>query len=96
MIGVLILREDSRCGIQRGCWRWECELYSLFCHLLNGILEMIRFSVPFTPPTKRYYSLEDVVKKLPNYEYQLYFANPESTKEIEAKVRRTARLRLTG
>jgi hypothetical protein len=48
--------------------------------------QMIRFSVPFTPPTKRYNSLEDVVKKLPNFEYQLYFANPESTKEIEAKV----------
>ena len=54
---------------------------------------MIRLSVRFTPPTKRYYSLEDVVKKVPNYEYQLYFANPESTKEIEAKVCRTARLR---
>jgi hypothetical protein len=54
---------------------------------------MIRLSHPFTPPTKRYYSLEDVVKKLPNYDYQLYLANPESTKVIEAKVRRTARLR---
>jgi len=93
MIGVLILREDSRCGIQRGCWRWGCELYLLFCHILKGILEMIRLSVPFTPPTKKYYSLEDVVKKVPNYEYQLYFANPESTKEIEAKVRGTTCLR---
>lgn len=94
MTGVLILREDSRCGTQRGCWRWGCELCLIFCHLLNGILEMIRLSVPFTPPTVRYHSPEDVVKKIPNYEYQLYFANPESTKEIEAKVRGTARLRL--
>jgi hypothetical protein len=29
------------------------------------------------------------VRKVPNYAYQLYFANPESTKEIEANVRRT-------
>jgi hypothetical protein len=31
-------------------------------------------------------SLEDIVGKIPNYGYQLYFANPESTKEIEANV----------
>jgi hypothetical protein len=31
-------------------------------------------------------SLEDIVKMIPNYAYQLYFANPESTKEIEANV----------
>jgi hypothetical protein len=29
------------------------------------------------------------VRKVPNYAYQLYFANPESTKEIEANVRGT-------
>jgi soluble epoxide hydrolase / lipid-phosphate phosphatase len=45
-----------------------------------------RFSVPFSPPTKQYIPLEDVVKKVPNYAYQLYFADPESTQEIEANV----------
>jgi len=56
------------------------------------LLALGMLSVPFTPPTKRYYSLEDVVKKLPNFEYQLYFANPESTKEIEAKLEQFLRL----
>jgi len=56
------------------------------------VLALGMLSVPFTPPTKQYYSLEDVVKKIPNYEYQLYFANPESTKEIEAKLERFLRL----
>lgn len=37
----------------------------------------------------RYNSLEDIVKKVPNYAYQLYFARPESTKEIEENVRKT-------
>lgn len=52
---------------------------------------MIRLSVPFLPPTKQYRSLQDIVKKTPNYAYQLYFANPELTKEIESNVRRIAR-----
>jgi len=50
--------------------------------------KVIRFSVPFTPPVKDYRSLEDVVKKAPNYAYQLYFANPESTNEVNANVRK--------
>ena len=46
-----------------------------------------RFSVPYHPPLRQYIPLEGVVKRVPNYAYQLYFANPESTKEIEANVR---------
>jgi pimeloyl-ACP methyl ester carboxylesterase len=64
----------------------------LFYHslsvLLNVIFIMIRLSVPFTPPTKEYLSLQDLVKKVPNLAYQLYFANPKLTEEIEANVRR--------
>jgi len=55
----------------------------------DRLLALGLLSVPFTPPTKRYNSLEDAVRKVPNYAYQLYFANPESTKEIEVNVRRT-------
>ena len=62
---------------------------SLFLSIELHSIPKIRFSAPFTPPTKRYNSLEDVVKKVPNYAYQLYFARSESTKEIEANVRRT-------
>ncbi|KAH9988416.1 Alpha/Beta hydrolase protein [Russula vinacea] len=56
------------------------------------LLALALFSAPFTPPTKRYNSLEDVVKKVPNYAYQLYFAHFESTKEIEANLERFLRL----
>jgi soluble epoxide hydrolase / lipid-phosphate phosphatase len=43
--------------------------------------------VAFYPPRKEYVPLEGVIKMIPKYAYQLYFANPESTKEIEANVR---------
>ena len=87
MIGALILREGLRCGTQIGCWHWGCE-YLLSVYRLT-IPTIRRLSAPFSPPNKQYNSLEDVVSKVPNYAYQLYFANPESTKEIEANVRRT-------
>jgi len=40
-------------------------------------------SVPFTPPSPIYIPLEEVAKRQSNYAYQLYFASPESTIEIE-------------
>ncbi|KAI0287628.1 epoxide hydrolase [Russula brevipes] len=57
----------------------------------DRILALGLLSVPFSPPGKQYHSLEDVVKKIPNYAYWLYFANPESTKEIEANLDRFLR-----
>jgi hypothetical protein len=87
MIGVLISQEGSRCGTPIGCWHWGCE--SILSVYRLTISRILRLSTPFSPPTKRYNSLEDVVRKVPNYAYQLYFANPESTKEIGANVWRT-------
>ncbi|KAH9967037.1 Alpha/Beta hydrolase protein [Lactifluus volemus] len=58
----------------------------------DRLLALGLFSVPFTSPSERYMSLEDIVKMIPNYAYQLYFANPESTKEIEANLERFLRL----
>jgi hypothetical protein len=87
MIGALISREGSRCGTPTGCWHWGCE--SILPVYRFTISRIIRLSIPFSPPTKRYNSLEDVVRRVPNYAYQLYFANPESTKEIGANVWKT-------
>lgn len=45
-------------------------------------------SVPYYPPATTYMSLEDIATKVfVNYGYQLYFADPSSTKEIEDNVR---------
>ena len=45
-----------------------------------------RLSAPYVPPVTTYISLDNVIKKHPHYGYQLYFANEESTKEIEHNV----------
>ncbi|KAI0252063.1 alpha/beta-hydrolase [Lactifluus subvellereus] len=58
----------------------------------DRLLALGLFSIPFSAPTKQYIPLEDIVKKVPNYAYQLYFADPESTKEIEANLERFLRL----
>lgn len=51
-----------------------------------------RLSVPYVPPALQYLSLEDVVKRVPNFGYQLYFASDEATREIEGALPRFMRL----
>ncbi|KAI0258109.1 alpha/beta-hydrolase [Gloeopeniophorella convolvens] len=58
----------------------------------DRLLALALLSVPFAPPTKKYIPLENVVKKVPNYSYQLYFASEEATKEIEVNFERFMRL----
>ena len=43
-------------------------------------------SIPFTPPSRQYIPLEDVVKLAPNLGYQLFFAHQNSTTVIEENV----------
>ena len=43
-------------------------------------------SVSFFPPSPEYVPLEEIVKKLPDFAYQLFFADPASTKKIEDNV----------
>ena len=40
----------------------------------------------YTPPLPVYLPLEKIVEMSPNYEYQAYFASPESTREIADNV----------
>ncbi|KAI9457004.1 Alpha/Beta hydrolase protein [Lactarius psammicola] len=54
----------------------------------DRLLALGLFSIPYVPPIKVYIPLESIVERVPNYAYQLYFANPESTKEIEANLER--------
>ena len=44
-------------------------------------------SVPYIPPSPLYIPVEELVKRMPNLGYQVYFASEESTPEIEARVR---------
>ena len=47
-------------------------------------------SVPFIPPPKEYMPLEEMVKRFPNWGYQLYFKEKSTNAEIEDKVRQLA------
>ena len=49
-------------------------------------MDLLRLSVPFTAPTPKYMSLEDVVRHYEDFSYQLYLSNDESTAEIESNV----------
>ncbi|KLO19926.1 alpha/beta-hydrolase [Schizopora paradoxa] len=57
---------------------WRFALY-----FPERVLALAIMSVPFYPPAANYASLEDITKVIVNYGYQLYFADPASTKEIE-------------
>ncbi|KAJ3520811.1 hypothetical protein NMY22_g12581 [Coprinellus aureogranulatus] len=50
----------------------------------NRLLALVMISVPYTPPSKDYISLPEVVKRAPNYGYQLYINDPRSSEEIDA------------
>ncbi|OBZ70334.1 Bifunctional epoxide hydrolase 2 [Grifola frondosa] len=52
----------------------------------NRLLALVILAVPFMPPSGEYVPLEGIVKKVPNYGYQLYLADPRSTTEIEANL----------
>jgi len=52
----------------------------------NRVRALVTMSIPFTPPRKEYISLEEIARRQPRFNYQLYFNDPSSTKEIEAKL----------
>lgn len=55
--------------------------------MLAQTLIACRLAVPFFSPRDTYISLEKIVEHVPNYGYQLYFADKISNKEIANNVR---------
>jgi len=45
-----------------------------------------RISVPYTPPSPVYISIEEVAKIAPNLQYQVYFNSEAAITDIEANV----------
>ncbi|KAF8655339.1 hypothetical protein AX16_003112 [Volvariella volvacea WC 439] len=52
------------------------------------LLALVMMSVPYTPPSKEYASIEEVARKAPNLGYQVFFNNSKSTSLIEANLRK--------
>lgn len=46
-----------------------------------------RLSVPYTPPSPTYIPVDSMAKIVKDLAYQVYFADPQSTDEIENNVR---------
>ncbi|KAI9068461.1 alpha/beta-hydrolase [Trametes sanguinea] len=66
---------------------WGCFMVSRFAlwHP-NRLLSLIMMSVPFVPPSKTYASLEQMVEKVPNWGYHLFFNDKRSSAEIESRL----------
>jgi len=54
----------------------------------DRVLALVMMSVPYTPPSREFIPLEEVVKRAPNLAYQLYLASPKSTLEILAYLKK--------
>ena len=48
----------------------------------------VSLAIPYFPPAQTFITLEDSVKKVPEYAYQLYLADEASAKEVENNVSR--------
>lgn len=57
-----------------------------FFQIVLKTYQSFRFSIPYTPPSPVFISLEDIVKRLPNLSYQLYFASDNANLEVLAHV----------
>lgn len=58
----------------------------MICIDIHFFFVNLRLSIPFVPRRAEYVSLEQIVKRYPDYGYQLYFSDPKTTKEIEDHV----------
>lgn len=47
---------------------------------------LLSVSIPYVPPAPVYISMEDMAQRIPDLGYQVYFADTQSTREIEGKV----------
>ncbi|KAG0037305.1 hypothetical protein BGZ82_002776 [Podila clonocystis] len=53
-------------------------------HYPSRVHGIISVCTPYTPPLKEYVPLEETVKKMPEFEYQLALADPNSTPYFES------------
>ncbi|CEL61692.1 Bifunctional epoxide hydrolase 2 OS=Rattus norvegicus GN=Ephx2 PE=1 SV=1 [Rhizoctonia solani AG-1 IB] len=52
----------------------------------NLVKGAANFSVPFSPPSPQYIPMEKYIEMLPNFQYQAFFASPESADIIDANI----------
>ncbi|KAI0650493.1 alpha/beta-hydrolase [Trametes meyenii] len=72
---------------------WGCFIASRFAlwHP-DRLLSLVLLSIPFIPPAKVYTPLEKLVERVPNWGYQLFFADKGSNAVIESHISKFFRL----
>ncbi|KAG0370976.1 Alpha/Beta hydrolase protein [Gamsiella multidivaricata] len=63
-----------------GATVWRFGLY--YPNRVHGIISIC---TPYNPPATRYRSLEEIVKLVPEFEYQLEFADPATAAKLDRK-----------
>ncbi|CAE6395102.1 unnamed protein product [Rhizoctonia solani] len=79
---IIVIAHDWGAGIANRLLQFKPEL----------VKAAVNFCVPFAPPTSQYIPMEKYIELLPNFQYQAFFASPESTAIIDANVDRFMRL----
>lgn len=62
----------------------------------DRLLALVMLSVAYTPPSEVYLPLTEVVKRAPNFGYQLYFADERSSEETTAHIEKFIGLVFNG
>ncbi|KAK0190606.1 Alpha/Beta hydrolase protein [Armillaria mellea] len=50
----------------------------------SRLLSLVLMSVPYTPPLRRYVTVQETAHHLPNLKYMVHFSDPSFTSEVEA------------
>ncbi|KAH7344731.1 Alpha/Beta hydrolase protein [Rhizoctonia solani] len=73
---IIVIAHDAGAGIANRLIQRKPEL----------VKGAINFCVPFMPPSRQYIPMEKYIELFPNFQYQAFFASPESTAIIDANV----------
>ena len=66
---------------------WGAALaWALARRRADRLLGVASLAVPYTAPSSKVMDMKTLIKRLPNFGYQAFFADPKSTKIIEANV----------
>ncbi len=87
MTGVPSLPAEWPCGILVDFLHLSCKSFVSIDAVLVIKVMLFRISIPYTPPLRRYITIQEIAHRLPNLKYQVYFSDPNFTPEVEAAVR---------
>ncbi|QRW17232.1 alpha/beta hydrolase family protein [Rhizoctonia solani] len=83
---IIVIAHDWGAGVANRLIQFKPEL----------VKGAANFCIPFMPPSTQYVPMEKYVELLPNFQYQAFFASPDSTALIDANAERFISLMYTS